>query len=245
MNTMTKRDRLRRVVNGAHDGDASHEKQEPVVVQPSDDAVWLDLTLLNRTGLHQVLEQYDMPPEMATYFLLRYQSPKVIHAGSALFVVIWLAAPSLPHMFTLRELKICVTPTLIATRCEPSARAKPQLVRVLSLPPPMQAGGVGRLFSDFLEGVLTSYKVVMKTISDQSPSRIGKEEQRLRRQRVEKFAEVLRGARMVVGQVARTERKLVLAGDPKHFTALTARLEDLMRTVEHILRRTHVGAGRW
>lgn len=239
MKTMARRDRLRRVVGGAHDGDASHEERGPVVVQPSDDAVWLDLTLLNRTELNQVLEQYDVPPEVATYFLLRYQSPKVIHAGSALFVVIWLAVPSLRRMFTLRELKICVAPTLIATVCEPSARAKPQLARLLSLPPPMPAGGVGRLFSDFLEGVLTSYEAVVKVISDQSLSRMGKEEQRLWRQRVEKFTEVLHGARIVVGQVARTERKLVLANDPKHFDALTVRLERLMCTVEDILRTTH------
>jgi Mg2+ and Co2+ transporter CorA len=233
------------VVNGPHDGGASHEKQGLVAVQPSDDAVWLDLTLLNRTELNQVLEHYDVPPEVATYFLLRYQSPKVIHAGSALFVVIWLAAPSLQRLFTLRELKICVAPTLIATMCEPSARAKPQRARVLSTPPPMRAGGVGRLFSDFLEGVLTSYEAVMKTISDQSPTRMEKEEQRLWRQRVEKFTEVLHDARMVVGQVTRTERKLVLADDPKHFNALTTRLEDLLQTVESILRRPHAGAGRW
>ncbi|MBI3245982.1 MAG: hypothetical protein HYZ50_05700 [Deltaproteobacteria bacterium] len=241
---MARRDRLRRVVGGAHDGNASYGKQGPVVVQPSDDAVWLDLTLLNRTELHQVLEHYEVPPEVATYFLLRYQSPKVIHAGSALFVVIWLAAPSLQRLFTLRELKICVAPTLVATVCESSARAKPQRARVLSIPPPMRAGGVGRLLSNFLEGVLTSYEAVMKMISDQSPTRMGKEEQRLWCQRVEQFAEVLRGARMVVGQVARTERKLVLADDPRHFNALTTRLEDLLRTVEHILHRTHAGAGR-
>jgi len=244
MNTMARRDRLRRGVSGAHDGDASHEEHGSVVMQPSEGAVWLDLTLLNRTGLNQVLEQYEVPPEVATYFLLHYQSPKVIHAGPALFVVLWLAAPSLRHMFTLRELKICVTPTLVATVCEPSVRAKPQLERLLSLPPPMSAGGVGRLFGDLLGGVLTSYEAVIKTITEQSSSRMGKEERRLWSQRVEKFMEVLRGARIVMSQVERPEQKLVLAGDLKPFDALTMRLERLMCTVDDIVRTPHRGAGQ-
>jgi hypothetical protein len=212
-------------------------------MQPSDDAVWLDLTSLNRTGLNQVLEQYAVPPEVATYFLLRYQSPKIIHARSALFVVIWLAAPSLRHVFTLRELKICVTPTLVATVGEPSVRVQ-QRERLLSLPPPTSAGGVGRLLGDLLGGVLISYEAVMKTLSDQSPNTMAKEEQRLWRLRVEKFVEVLRGASIVLSQVARAEGKLMFVDDLKHFDMLTTRLERLTCTVEDMLHTTHQDPSR-
>jgi hypothetical protein len=213
-------------------------------VQSSDGAVWLDLTLLNHTGLNQVLEHYDVPREVATYFFLRYQSPKVIHAGSALFVMIFLAAPSLRHMFSLQELKICLTPTLVATVCRPFVHAKPNLDRMLPLPPARPTGSVGWLFRDLLGRALTSYETVVKTISDQSPGRMGKEERQLWCQRVEKFAEVLRGACVVMSRVAHAERKLALTDDLKHFDALTTRLERSMCTVEDILRTTHTDTGQ-
>jgi hypothetical protein len=43
-----------------------------------------------------VQERYGLPPEAITYFLLRHQSAKVIHAGSALFLVTFLAIPVSP-----------------------------------------------------------------------------------------------------------------------------------------------------
>src|SRR5262249_43928215 len=56
-------------------------------------AVWLDLTLLNRTALAQVLEHYALPLEVTTYFQLKFQSPKVIAADRALFLVTFVVTP--------------------------------------------------------------------------------------------------------------------------------------------------------
>jgi Mg2+ and Co2+ transporter CorA len=215
-----------------------------VAVQSSDGAVWLDLTLRKRTGLNQVLEHYDVPREVATYFFLRYQSPKVIHAELSLFMIIFLATPSLRHIFSLWELKICLTPTLVATVCEPFVHAKPNRDRLPPLPPPRPTGSVEWLLSDLLGRVLSSYETVVKTIADQSFSGMEKEERQLWRQRVEKFAEVLHGARLVMSHRARAERRLALTDGLKHFAALATRLETLIRTIEDILRRTHTDTGR-
>lgn len=244
MNTVSRRNRLRREADATLAGGASRTQWGPVAVQSSDGAVWLDLTLRKRTGLNQVLEHYDVPREVATYFFLRYQSPKVIHAGSALFVMIFLAAPSLRHMFSLWELKICLTPTLVATVCEPFVHAKPNRDRLPPLPPPRPTGSVEWLLSDLLGRVLSSYETVVKTIAAQSLNGMGKEERQLWRQRVEKFAEVLHGARIVMNHVARAERKLALTDDLKHFDALATRLGTLIRTIEEILRLTYTDTGR-
>ena len=244
MNTESRRDRLRREADATLAGGASRTQWGTVAVQSSDGAVWIDLTLRNRTGLNQVLEHYDVPREVATYFFLHYQSPKVIHAGSALFVMIFLAAPSLRHMFSLWELKICLTPTLVATVCEPFVHAKPNRDRILPLPPPRPTGSVERLLSDLLGRVLSSYETVVKTIADQSLGGMGKEERQLWRQRVAKFAEVLHGARSVMNHVAHAERKLALTDNLEHFDVLATRLETLIRTIEDILRLTHTDTGR-
>ena len=244
MNTVSRRARLRREADATLDGGVSRQQWGQVAVQSSDGAVWLDLTLLNRAGLNQVLEHYDVPREVATYFFLRYQSPKVIHAGSALFVMIFLAASSLRHVFSLRELKICLTPTLVATVCEPFVHAKPNRDRILPLPPPRPTSSVGRVLRDLLGRVLSSYETVIKTIFDQSLSGMRKEERQLWRQRVEKFAQVLRGARLVMSHVARAERKLALTNDPKPFDALATRIETLIHTTEDILHTTYTGTGQ-
>ena len=242
MNTVSRRNRLRCEADATLAGSAFRTQWRQVAVQSSDGAVWIDLTLRNRTGLNQVLEHYDVPREVATYFFLRYQSPKVIHAGPALFVMIFL--PSLRHLFSLWELKICLTPTLIATVCEPFVHAKPNRDRIPPLPPPRPRGSVERLLSDLLGRVLSSYEAVVKTIADQSLSGMEKEERQLWRQRVEKFAEVLHGARIVMNHVARAEQKLALPDDLKHFDALAIRLETLILTIEDILRLTHTDTGR-
>lgn len=244
MNTVSRRNRLRRETDATLAGGASCAQWGQVAVQSSDGAVWLDLMLRNRTGLNQVLEHYDVPREVATYFFLRYQSPKVIHAGPALFVMIFLAAPSLRHMFSLWELKICLTPTLVATVCEPFVHAKPNRDRIPPFPPPRPTGSAERLLCDLLGRVLTSYETVVKTIADQSLSGMGKEERQLWRQRVEKFAEVLHGARIVMNQVAHAARKLALTDDLKHFDAVATRLKTLIRTIEDILRTTHTDTGQ-
>ena len=98
--------------------------------------------------------------------------------------------------------------------------------------------------SDVLGGVLTSYEMVVKTISDQPPGGMRKEERQPWRHRVEKFAEVLRGACIVMSRLAHAERKPAPTDDPKHFDALAARLERSMCTVEEILRTTHTDTGQ-
>ena len=77
-------------------------------------AMWLNLTLLNRPGLTQVLERYALPLEVTTYFQLKFQSPKVIAVDRAVFLATAVVAPSSRQLFVLHELKLCVTPTLVA-----------------------------------------------------------------------------------------------------------------------------------
>ena len=244
MNTVSRRDRLRHEADATLGGGASRTQWGSVPGQSSDGAVWLDLTLHNRTGLNQVLEHYDVPREMATYFFLHYQSPKVIHARSSLFMMVFLAAPSLRHMFSLWELKICLTPMLVATVCEPLVHAKSNRERRLPLSPPRLTGSVEWLLSDLLGKVLSSYEAVVKTIADHSLGGMGKEERQLWHQRVEKFAEILHGARLVMNQVARAERKLALTDGLKHFDAVATQLETLIRTIEGLLRLIYTDTGR-
>jgi Mg2+ and Co2+ transporter CorA len=120
-------------------GIASLESRQLTVQQP-DHLVWIDLSDAARLTLDAARERYDLPPEVMTYFLLRYQSAKLIHAGPALFLVTFLAAPSLRHLFTTCELKICVTPTRIVTLCEPSGRTQLESRRALPLLPGLDTG---------------------------------------------------------------------------------------------------------
>jgi len=123
-------------------GRAAPDVLSPAERQPAN-PIWIDLTPLDRVALSAVQERYGLPPEAMTYFLLHYQSAKLIHAGPALFLVTFLAVPSLRYLFITRELKVCVTSTQIVTLCGPSRKARSDLARILPRLPSLSAGGAG------------------------------------------------------------------------------------------------------
>src|SRR5438552_121293 len=115
------------------------------------------------------------------------QEAKLIHAGPALFLVTFLAVPSPRHLFTTRELKVCVTPTQIVTLCGPSGRAQPELAQTLPLLPGLSAGGAGRFLCGLLGGVVRSYEAIVKAVEEWRLDATPREEREQWRKRDEKL----------------------------------------------------------
>jgi Mg2+ and Co2+ transporter CorA len=190
----------------------------------SRDSVWIDLTTLNRAACTAVQERYGLPPEVTTYFLLRYQSAKLIHAGPALFLVTFLAVPSVRHLFTARELKICVTPTLVATLCGVPGKSHGTLAQMLPLLSGLGRESVGRFLGGLLEGVIGSYEVIVKAVENG----MRREEQQWGR-RVEKFIQFLREERVFLSNVTRNGSKLFAAEESDFLRHLEERVGVLAR----------------
>jgi hypothetical protein len=191
----------------------------------------MDLPSADRLTLSAAQERYGLPPEAMTYFLLRYQSAKLIHAGPALFLVTFLAVPSLRHLFTTRELKICVTPARIVTLCGPSGRAQLELARTLPLLPGLRAGGAGQFLCGLLAGVVGSYETIVKTVEDQRRDDAPPEERQRWRKRVEKLVHFLRDEQVFLSNVVREGGKLFAAEESQQFMRLEERVGVLARTV--------------
>jgi hypothetical protein len=192
---------------------------------------WVDLPSTDRLTLSTARERYDLPPEALTYFLLRYQSAKLIHAGPTLFLVTFLAVPSLRHLFTTRELKICVTPTLIVTLCGPSGRTQPGLARTLPLLPELSGEGVGRFLCGLLVGVVGSYEAVVRAVEERRLDDVPWEKRQRWRQRGEKLVRFLRDERVFLNSVAREGGKLFAAEESQQLLRLEARVGMLARVV--------------
>lgn len=212
----------------APSGIASRESRQLTVQQP-DHIVWIDLSDAARLTLDAARERYDLPLEVMTYFLLRYQSPKLIHAGPALFLVTFLAAPSLRHLFTTRELKICATPTRIVTLCESSGRTQFALRRSLPLLPGLDTGGAGRFLCSLLADVVESYAGIVKTIQEQRLESTPRTEQQRWRKRVEKLIRCLRDAQGFLRKVTHEGKKLFTDEEGQRLQQLEERSGALAR----------------
>jgi Mg2+ and Co2+ transporter CorA len=207
----------------------------PVGKQPKD-PVWIDLTALNRAAFSVVQEQYGLPPEVMTYLWLRYQSTKLIHAGPALFLVTFLAVPSPRHVFTTRELKICVTPTLVVTLCGPSGRAQPDLARALPLPK-LSGGKIGQLLCGLLEGVTGSYEAIVKTVTERRLDEVTSGDTHRWRRRIEKLVHFLRDEQILLGNIAREGSKLFTAEESRFLSRLGERVGVLARVTWDFTRQ--------
>jgi Mg2+ and Co2+ transporter CorA len=211
----------------------------PDVLPPADgrpeNPIWVDLTPLNRAALGTVQERHGLPPEAMTYFLLHYQSAKLIHAGPALFLVTFLAVPSLRHLFTTWELKICVTPMVIATVCGPSRRAQPDLARTLPLQS-LNGGRIGQFLCGLLEGTVGSYEAIVKAVEGRRLDEVSREERPLWRKRVEKFIHFLRDEQVFLGNVVREGGKLFSAEESQQIRFLEGRVGVLARVAWDTLR---------
>src|SRR5262249_35056860 len=198
--------------------------------QPAE-MTWVDLPPTDRLTLSTARERYDLPPEALTYFLLHYQSAKLNHAGPTLFLITFLAVPSLRHLFTTRELKICVTPTQIVTLYGSSGRTQPGLARTLPLLAGLSGGGVGRFLCGLLVGVVGSYEAVVKTVEERRVDDVPWEGRQRWHQQVEKLIRFLRDERVFLNGVAREGGKLFTAEESQQLLCLEARVGRLARVV--------------
>lgn len=198
---------------------------------------WMDLPSLNRFTFDAVRERYGLPPETITYFLLRHQSAKVIHAGSALFLITFLTAPSVRALFTPRELKLCVTPTRVVTWCGPSRRGQPALAQLLPGLLSLSAQGVGPCLCDLLAGVMASYEIIADMVEDRRLLNGMREEQQRWGNRTEKFLRFLRDQRVFLGHVAREGRKVFAAEQSQQLLRFEERVDILARRVWSAVRR--------
>jgi hypothetical protein len=176
-----------------------------------------------------------LPPEATTYFLLHYQSAKLIHAGQALFLVTFLAVPSLRHLFATRELKICVTPTVIATVYRSPGKVQPDLARTLPLPS-LGGGRRGQFLCGLLEGTIGSYEAIVKAVEERRLNDVPSEERQRWRKRVEKFIHFLRDERVFLGNVVREGGKLFAAEESQQIRCLEERVGVLARVAWDTLR---------
>lgn len=219
----------------APSGIASRESRQPTARRP-DPTVWIDLSDVARLTFDAARERYDLPPEVMTYFLLRYQSAKLIHAGSALFLVTFLAAPSLRHLFTTCELKICVTPTRIITLCESSGRTPFELRRSLPLLSGLDTAGPGRFLCSLLAGVIESYAGIVQTVQEQRLESTPRVEQQRWRKRVEKLIRCLRDTQGFLCRVAHGGKKLFANEEGQRLQQLEERSGALARAAWETLQ---------
>lgn len=190
--------------------------------------MWVDLTSLNRMTLSMVQEQYGLPPEVMTYFLLHYQSARLIHAGPALFLVTFLAVPSLRHLFTTQELKICLTSTMIATIYGPSGRGKADLRQALPLPS-LARERTGQVLCALLEGTVGSYETIVKAVAERHLADVPREERQRWHKRIEKFVRFLREEQAFFDNIVREGGKLFATEENQHLRHLQERVGVLAR----------------
>ena len=212
---------------------------QPNVLAPAErrqgNPIWVDLTPLNRAALSTIQERYGLPSEAMTYFLLHYQSTKLIHAGPALFLVTFLAVPSVRHLFTTRELKICVSSTVVATKCGAAGRTQPDLAQTLSLPN-LSGERVGQFLCGLLEGTVRSYEAIVKAVEERHLDDVPREERQRWPKRVEKLIRFLREEQTFLGNVAREGGKLLAAEEGRQIRSVEERVGVLARVAWGTLR---------
>jgi len=217
------------------EGDSLQENMRKFV-QPIDGTTWLDLTSLNRAAIHSVLRQHELPPEVATYFLLRYRSPKLIHAGPALFLVTFMTIPSSRYLFLARELKICVAPTLVATICGSRTGASSTTNPLLTLSLSPREESSGQFLQQLFEGVLASYEEVVKILTKPESDRVAGAT--WGRRRIERLAHVLREQQALVDVLLRDGKKVLSDEEQIGFIQVEQRIEHFARTAWKIGRQT-------
>ncbi len=197
---------------------------------------WIDLSSAERFTLDALQERYGLPPEAITYFLLRHQSAKVIHAGATLFLVTFVALPSRRALFTLQELKLCVTPTRLVTWCRSSGRGQLALARLPGLPS-LSVQSVGSWVCGLLTGVAASYEAIVTLIEKRRLKQEPQAERQQQQKRIEKFLRFLRDQRVFFGRVAREGRKLLAPEEHQQLLQLEERVDAFARRVWSVTSR--------
>lgn len=222
------------VMSPPHSVIAPQDVRSPTELQPNI-VVWVDLSGADRLTLDAAQKRYGLPPEAMTYFLLHYQSPKLIHAKSALFLVTFLATPSLRHLFTLRELKICMTPTHVVTWCESLGRTRSEPEQTPLFMPSLDTGGAGRFLCGLLAGVVESYACIVTTVKEQFREGTSQEARERWRRRVEKFIHCLHDEHIFLQNMVREGRKLFADEEGRRLQQLVERVTTLAQVTSEAL----------
>lgn len=129
----------------------------------------MDLPGADRTVLDKVQQTLGFSPEVITYCLLRYRAAKVIHTDSGLFLVTFLTLPHSSSLFTLWELKMCVSSRFLLTVHRLSSPAPLSLESRL---PGLRGAidlGTGHLLRLILEGTVRFYGTIVAEIERRLP----------------------------------------------------------------------------
>lgn len=199
----------------------------PQAAPQPEEMTWIDLSGADHLTLDTVQERYGLPPEAITYYLLRQQSAKVIHADSALFLVTFLALPSRRSLFTPQELKLCVTSTRVVTWCGPAGRGQPTLAQRLPGLPSLSTQGVGPCLCGLLTGVVASYEAIANLVENRRFPNGLREEREWWGKRTEKFLRFLHDERVFLGHVAREGKKLFATEEHQQLLHLEERVDTL------------------
>ena len=195
------------------------------------DTVWLDLTLLNQTAVTQVLERYALPLEVTTYFQLKFQSPKVITTDRALFVVTCIVSPSPRFLFLPHELKLCITPTLVAGLYDRSGRTQPQVASVFARPIAGSAERITEYVWDILDGVVGSYETVVQALPTHVLTRKETADHHWWKKRGAALAELLHQHHVCMHNVVHAGRKVGLDDLAAVCEQWDARIDQMLRRI--------------
>ncbi|MBI3300905.1 MAG: hypothetical protein HYZ72_02345 [Deltaproteobacteria bacterium] len=214
-----------------------------------EEPVWVDLPGADRAVLEEVQRALGFSPEVITYCLLRYRSAKVIHTGSALFLVTFLAALSSHRLFALQELEICIAPRFLLTVHRSSGPVSLFLESRLTSFREAIGLGTGHLLRLILEGAVRSYETVVARIKERlpreekgDPGQTLEEQARSRRVRGgEKFALFLQDQRVVLQNVEREGRKLFHPDDRTRLKWLEEKVGVLARIAREAARMPRKG----
>ena len=153
----------------------------------------------------------------------------------ALFLVTFLTSPSLRHLFLARELKICVTPELVATICGPRRRGPSTTNPLLTLSLSPRPGSSGRFLQQFFNGALSSYEGVVKTLT--KPAADQAAEKTWGRRRIERLVCFLREQQTLVNVLIRDGRKVLSDEELVGFVQVQQGIEQLARAAWEIGRQ--------
>jgi Mg2+ and Co2+ transporter CorA len=202
-----------------------------------EEPAWVDLPGADRAVLEEMQQALGFSPEVITYGLLRYRVAKVIHTDSGLFLVTFLTLPHSSSLFTLWELKMCVSSRFLLTVHRFSS---PVPLSLESRLPGLRGAidfGTGHLLRVILERTVQSYETVVAEIekrlprgAKRDPGQTPEEQARSRRMsRGEKFALFLRNQRVFLQNVEREGRKLFHPNDRTRLKWLEERVGVLAR----------------
>lgn len=238
---------------GQEDDQGSLRKDPAVLFVPGpEDPMWVDLYDPDPTRLEEVRQQLGLSPEVITACFRHSRSSTVTCIDSVLVLGTFFAHLVSHSLFSLQELKICVTPHILLT-LHGRVSAGPLLGQQSFLPDwrGVRAGSTGHLLRLLLEGAVRLHERVgvelKKSLPKTAPAnnRPPRVEQ-LRRRRVRKrgmqFVKFLHQQHAFLQDVERAGGTLFCPDDRAHLQWLVERVGVLARILGETVRPPRVGA---